>query len=105
VAANDNGKHGKRTGKPRWDAKARRLWAGKVLVKHFRVPAASQVLVLTAFQELRWRHRIDNPLPVPVACRKKRAEDVVRRLNERQRVPVLRFHITDCGTALTWEWI
>jgi hypothetical protein len=105
TAASSNGQRRVGTRKPRWKAKARQLWAGDVLVKQFQVTAESQRLVVSAFAEQRWRRRIDNPLPGPVAGRKKRAEDAVRRLNERQAAPLLRFHVTDGGNGLTWEWI
>ena len=49
--------------KPTWDARRRELRIDGQLVKWFRVPAASQEAVLSAFEEESWPPYIDDPLP------------------------------------------
>ena len=104
----ENGVREKRTGKnagktkPHWNRHTRQLTVHSVLVKHFRVPAANQEQLLLAFQRQNWRRCILDPLPSSFDPRK-RLLDVVRRLNERQRVPLLRFHTSDSSGAVWWE--
>jgi hypothetical protein len=88
---------------PQWDATARILsWRGEV-VKHFRVPAANQELVLSAFQEEGWPASIYDPLqPAPGIDAKRRLHDTINRLNRNQRRRLLRFFGNGNGQAIRW---
>jgi hypothetical protein len=60
---------------------------GGRLVKRFRQPAVLQHAVLSAFQELGWPARMEDPLPPmddPQAA-KLRLREVIKRLNRFQR--------------------
>ena len=90
--------------KPRF--KNRTLWVGRTKIKQFDGPADVQELILKAFQEQHWQHRIDDPLPPKHGKDpKKRLHDAVRRLNGHQRTTLLRFPVTGRGTAITWEFV
>jgi hypothetical protein len=89
---------------PHWDARARVLsYAGKV-VKHFRVPAGNQELVLSAFQEEGWPQAIDDPLPPAAGIdAKRRLHDTINRLNRNQRQQLLHFWGNGSGKAVCWS--
>ncbi len=91
------------TARPCWDTAARELlWLGR-LVKRFRNDAANQECILTAFEELAWPARIDDPLPgEPGLNRKERLRQTVKSLNRGQKLRVLRFHADGTGTGLRW---
>src|SRR5262249_16460589 len=57
---------------PSWDKDRRALLFGPYLVKHFKVPAPNQEMVLATFQEEHWPPRVDDPLPGHVAIAPKR---------------------------------
>jgi hypothetical protein len=89
---------------PQWDARSRVLsFRGKV-VKHFKVPAGNQELVLSAFQEEGWPKAIDDPLP-PVADidAKRRLHDTINRLNRNQRHRLIHFSGNGSGKAVCWS--
>jgi len=92
--------------KPNWDANLRELRAGKLVIKRFRQLARNQVSVLTAFQELRWPRRIDDPLPGNRDCEpKRRLRDTVFALNRHHLAPnVLSFQADGTGTGIIWLW-
>lgn len=88
---------------PAWDATARVLTWGGVVVKQFKVPAANQEKVLSAFQEEGWPASIYDPLPpVPGIDAKRRLHDTINRLNRNQRERRLRFYGNGNGQAIRW---
>lgn len=86
---------------PRWDAGNRRLLFGPLIVKEFIRPAASQILVLTAFQEQGWPGRIDNPLSGTHKRAHEHLRNVVKKLNRGQKF--IRFHCDGTGVGVFWE--
>lgn len=89
--------------RPQWDATARVLWWEGEVVKHFKVPAANQELVLSAFQEEGWPPSIYDPLqPAPGIDAKRRLHDTINRLNRNQRHRRLRFFGNGNGQAICW---
>ncbi len=89
---------------PRWDADRRTLFVDRRVVKRYRQPAEKQVLILTAFEELGWPPRIDDPLPRERGKEpKKRLRDVIRSLNERQKHPLITFEADGTGTGVLWR--
>ncbi len=77
---------------------------GDMVVKHFRVPAQIQQLILSAFEEEAWPEHIDDPLPGhgdidPRA----RLHDAIHRLNGHQTHRLLRFKGNGNGTGVCWE--
>src|SRR5207253_7022050 len=59
---------------------------------------AVQGLILTAFEEENWPPHIDDPLPpAPEVSRKKRLNDTVFRLNEKQNNRLIRFESDRTG--------
>lgn len=89
--------------RPQWDATARILWWEGEVVKHFKVPAANQELVLSAFQEEGWPPSIYDPLqPAPGIDAKRRLHDTINRLNRNQHHRLLRFFGNGNGQAIRW---
>jgi hypothetical protein len=92
--------------RPEWDPERRVLRVGGRVVKHFRVPARNQELILTAFQELGWPRYIDDPLPpAPGLDPKHRLRDTISRLNHNQQNRLIRFHGDGNGRGLWWELV
>jgi len=92
--------------KPVWDPASREFRVGNLLVKRFRVPAANQELVLTAFEEDGWPRWINDPLvPKHDVCPKRRVHDTINRLNRNQKVPLIRFVGNGSGTGFGWEFL
>ncbi len=90
---------------PRWDPHRREPCAGQALIKRFRVPAPSQELILTAFEEDAWPVRIDDPLPiVSEADPNQRLHDAIRGLNRNQMGRLLKFERDGRGTGVCWSW-
>jgi hypothetical protein len=90
--------------KPAWEVRRRELRVGQFLVKKFRVPAANQERILSAFEEEGWPGYIDDPLPMrPEIVPKRRLHNVITRLNGGQLVPVLRFHGNGNGDGIGWQ--
>jgi hypothetical protein len=84
--------------KPHWDASRRVLSLSGRLVKQFHAPARNQELILSAFQKNDWPEFIHDPLADDFAIDPKvRLNDVVYRLNRKQIVSLLRFHVNGHG--------
>ena len=94
---------------PSWDADLGRLWCGDVLIKDYRQEAKNQRLILAAFQELEWRHRIDDPITgrrgeAPWQP-KRRLRDTITGLNaDHITQGVIRFRGDGTGTGVIWDW-
>jgi hypothetical protein len=90
---------------PVWDAECRRLSFDGRLVKWFRQPADNQVRILSAFQELDWPRRIDDPLPGEHGVDpRQRLREAIKSLNGCQEGgQVLRFRGDGTGEGVTWE--
>jgi hypothetical protein len=86
---------------PSWDADLGELRVGDVLIKRYTKPAKNQRIVLTAFQELDWRHKIDDPLtPKP-----RRRGETIAGLNDDHINPgIIHFRGDGTGKAIIWEW-
>lgn len=89
---------------PRWDRETRTLWFGAHRIKRFKVPAATQEIVLAAFAEENWPPCILDPLP-PIARvnQKRRLHDTINRLNRSHAQRQIRFHGNGNGRAIYWE--
>lgn len=89
---------------PNWDATLRELRLAEALVKRFRVPAASQEIILSVFQEEGWPAQIDDPLPTsPDIVPQRRLHYAINGLNRNQKNRLLRFHGNGNGTGVSWE--
>jgi hypothetical protein len=89
---------------PLWCADRQELHYGGLLVKKFKQPAANQTTILAAFQEEGWPARIDNPLPpTRETDGAERLHDAIKKLNQCQVNPLLRFHGDGTGQGVTWE--
>jgi hypothetical protein len=92
--------------KPCWDTDRRELRVGNEVVKHFRVPAKNQEIVLAAFHEDGWPPRIDDPLPPNSECPpKQRLHDTINSLNRKQLRPLIRFLGDGSGEGVRWEFV
>jgi len=90
--------------KPCWNSRRRELCLGDTVVKHFRVPAATQQLILRVFEEECWPEHIDDPLPSSVDIDPHtRLHDAIHRLNGHQTNRLLRFKGNGNGTGVRWE--
>lgn len=91
---------------PTWDESKRELRVGSVVVKRFHKPSPNQELILTAFEEQNWQHRIFDPIPYhPDICPTERLRATIRSLNQRHESPVIRFHGDGSGQAITWTFV
>lgn len=95
--------------KPFWDRDLGQLWCGDWLIKQYREEAQNQRVVLAAFQEQEWRHRIDDPIPGRrFEARwqpKRRLRDTITGLNAVHVTPgVIRFKGDGTGTGIIWDW-
>jgi len=91
---------------PGWDINSRILRVGTTVVKHFKVPAGNQELILSAFEEEHWPARIDDPLPPrPALDAKRRLHDTINRLNRNQQTRLVRFKGNGNGRAVCWEYV
>lgn len=89
---------------PHWDKDARIFRVGGQIVKHFKVPAANQELILSAFEEEGWPTQIDDPLPPSDEIDpKRRLHDAINRLNRNQKIHVIQFCGNGNGTAVSWR--
>lgn len=96
---------GCRSATPIWDDERQELRVGEVVVKRFRVPAASQETVLAAFEEEAWPQRIDDPLPPRSdLCRKRRLQETIKSLNRNQKQPLIRFLGDGSAEGILWEF-
>ncbi len=92
--------------KPRWDAVTRKLWYGDTLVKHFRVPAKTQWLILTVFEEEGWPPCIDDPLPCEIGRNSRlRLKKAIYMLNSSQENPLIKFRGNGSGDGIYWEYV
>jgi hypothetical protein len=92
------------TAKPVWDGQARKLCCRGHIVKHYRVPAPAQELILVSLHEQDWPDYIDDPLPpIPGIDPRTRLHDTLKRLNRNQVNRVLRFGGDGTGKRLTWQ--
>ena len=90
--------------RPQWDPDTRILRVGEMIVKHFKVPAGNQELILSAFQEEGWPPTIDDPLPPAAEIdSKRRLHDAINRLNRNQRNQLIRFFGNGYGRAVGWR--
>ncbi len=88
---------------PHWDGRVELSFAGQV-VKVFRGPAESQTTILAAFQFKHWIRTIENPLPWHSQDDpQKSLRNAVQRLNGSQITKLLAFHVTHCGTGVSWD--
>ncbi len=90
--------------RPVWDQRRRELRFHEQIVKHFRVPAPNQEIILQAFEEEKWPHCIDDPLPpqsnLPA---KSRLLATIKSLNRSQIAPMILFHGNGNGVQVYWE--
>lgn len=90
--------------RPSWD-KARRIlvFAGTV-IKRFNWPARNQELILTAFEEMGWPDRIDDPLPITDGISQKdRLHDTIKCLNRKRLFKSIRFTGDGTGQGVCWR--
>lgn len=95
--------------RPNWDADLGKLWVGTLVVKAFTEAAENQRLVLAAFQEQEFRHRIDDPLSrkpgEPKRKRQRRRRDTIAGLNDDHIYPgVVYFRADGTGDGIVWDW-
>jgi hypothetical protein len=91
---------------PNWDVNLRELRLAEALVKRFRVPAASQEIILSVFQEEGWPAQIDDPLPSsPDIIPQRRLHYAINGLNRNQKNQLLRFHGNGNGNGVNWEYV
>ena len=91
-------------GKPRYVLPRRILLVGQIVVKHFKVPAGNQELILQSFQEQRWCEMLDDPLPpTPGVDAKRRLHDCINRLNRNQKQRLLHFFGDGTGCRIGWN--
>ena len=96
--------NGVQRGTPNWDKDRRQLRLGGHTVKHYKVPAANQEIILAVFEEEGWPHRIDDPLPLTGSIEpKRRLHDTINSLNRNQRESLLRFSGDGNGEGVCWE--
>jgi hypothetical protein len=91
---------------PQWDQQCRVLRVGQRVVKQYRRPSPNQEMVLAAFQEEDWPHRIDDPLsPQGEQEPKCRLHDTIKWLNRHQEHRLIRFLGDGTGEGVRWELI
>lgn len=89
---------------PKWDRDRQMLRIGRAVVKHFRVPATNQEMVLAAFEEEAWPPRIDDPLPQDRELPpKRRLRETIKSLNRNQKQSLIRFIGDGSGQGVRWE--
>ena len=92
--------------RPVWDPARRILRVGNVVVKHFRVPAPSQEVIISAFADEGWAPRVDDPLPPEVDSEPiRRLQSAIMCLNRNQLRRLLRFRGDGTGTGVIWELV
>ncbi len=89
---------------PRWDCQRMELCVGGLIVKQYKLPAPNQEMILMAFEEEGWPHRIDDPIP-PRRDHdpKRRLHDTINSLNRNQKNPLLHFLGDGSGQGVRWE--
>ncbi len=89
---------------PIYDYITRELRVGALVVKCFRQPAASQELILLAFQEQGWPPAVDDPLsPKPGLSCKKHLHDTFQNLNRHQQHALIHFSGDGTGRRIGWQ--
>ncbi|MCI0448884.1 MAG: hypothetical protein L0Y79_03740, partial [Chlorobi bacterium] len=73
-----------------------------VIVMELGRPAANQELLVAAFQEQRWRRRIDNPFPGPHRKAREALRRAKKKLNHNQNV--IRFRLDGTGKGIRCEF-
>jgi len=92
--------------KPHWDPARHELRIGDIVVKHFRRPAPTMELILTAFEEENWPSVINDPLPGSNGKDpKRRLHHAVRNLNSMQSPKRIHFHVNGGGEEVHWELV
>ena len=90
--------------KPCWNPRRRQLCLGDMVVKHFRVAAQIQQMILSVFEEECWPEHIDDPLPGGGDIDSHtRLHDAINRLNGHQTNRLLRFKGNGNGNGIRWE--
>jgi len=91
---------------PDWDPELRVLRLGGQVVKQFQQRSSNQILVLSAFQELGWPHRMDDPLvPNKGLDPKRRLRFTIWRLNNHQERRLIQFLGDGTGQGICWQRI
>jgi hypothetical protein len=92
---------------PFYDRDESEVWARGLLVKDFQKPAPDQDAILSSFEELGWQRRIDDPLPPKHGRQnsKLRLRDAIKRLNQRHKHNVIRFHGDRTGKGIRWKFV
>jgi hypothetical protein len=85
--------------RPHFDDETGDLSYGGQVLRRFNRSAKNCRLVLNSFQEGKWGHRIDDPLPK--GRNDQRLHDTVKRLNE--SLAVIRFAAGGDGQSFIWE--
>lgn len=89
---------------PTWDADARELRWGRVVLKTFSKPAENQTTILSTFEDDGWPAVIDDPLPGSKAEPIKRLGDTLYALNKDMLRPgVIVFQRYKSGKAIRWR--
>lgn len=90
--------------RPAWDKARRILVFSGVVIKSFNWPARNQELILTAFEEMGWPERIDDPLPITEGISQKdRLHDTIKCLNRKRLVKSIRFAGDGTGQGICWR--
>ena len=99
------GESGSRLLVPKWDDQRQELRVAQYLIKRFKVPAHTQCVILSAFEEENWPARIDDPLPGdPEQDRKRRLHNAINALNRNQIHPLVHFQGDGRGQGVRWEF-
>lgn len=89
---------------PKWDAARHELRLGDLVIKHFRRPAPTMELILSAFEEEGWPSVIHDPLPGGYSENpKRRLHHAVRNLNNMQSPHGIHFYVNGHGEEIHWE--
>lgn len=89
---------------PVWDKARRVLVFSGVVIKRFNWPARNQELILTAFEEMGWPERIDDPLPITEGISQKdRLHDTIKCLNRKRLIKSIRFAGDGSGQGICWR--
>ncbi len=90
--------------RPYWDSNKGVLYFAERIIKRFSRAARNQEIVLCAFEEEAWRHRIDDPLPPSRNVEpKRRLHDTIKWLNRDHEAQVLAFLGDGTGEGVRWR--
>jgi hypothetical protein len=88
---------------PVWKAAVRELWFAGRAVKRYHRAAPNQERILVTFQELKWRDRIDDPLPKEAGMpAPERLRETVKSLNRGVERGTLLFRAEADGQGVCW---